>query len=385
MRDKTIGQAPPRDPARNPQLEAAILDSFEDPQGWTVYADWLSGQGDPWGERIALALSQTEAEVAKYDAANREALLGKRFANLIAAPDIDEVAAFEWKHGFVVSARISIPDAEWEGTEPYTVLRELLRSPASRFLRSLTLGLLEFDGESEDFSKALKAIGAMGSLPALENLFVGDFEYPDEAEISWVNVGDVEPALLAAPNLRTLHLRGAGTEFGKALEHAKLERLTIESGGLPAAAVEAIGKCRLPELCYMEVWFGSSEFGADGNIRLLRPLFSGDGVPKLEHLGLMNSEFEDEIASELATSSLLGQLERVDLSMGTLRDDGGKAILDHAGRFAHLQRLELDHNYLSDAMAEALERALAGIVHIGERREPFILDESPHYFTEVGE
>ncbi|MFV8754878.1 WGR domain-containing protein [Nannocystaceae bacterium ST9] len=380
--------------ARNPELEQAIFDEPGNRQAWAVYADWLQGQGDPWGERLSLALTYNQAKgpdktkikkaIDKLDEDQREYFLSKSFAKLMKADDFEQVAKLEWEYGFIVGARVAAPEFEWSGTSPDTILRALVKSPAARFLRSLTIGLIDFD-YPVDVSKGVDAICKAGTLGAMRDLFVGDFEYPDEQEISWVEAGSVENALLVMPNLRSLHVRGGGIGLGKTFEHDKLETLLIETGGLPAAAVKALGKCRLPNLRKMEVWFGREEYGGNGTIKMLEPMFSGEGLPKLVHLGLMNSEFENEIAKKLARSPLLAQVKTVDLSMGTLHDVGGKAILDAADSFKHLEQLNLDHNYLSETMAKALKKALGKVVEIGGTDEPDMWDDKPHYYTQVGE
>jgi uncharacterized protein (TIGR02996 family) len=383
-----------KDGARNPGLEQAIYDAPEDLGAWQVYADWLQSEGDPWGERLSLGLAHAAAKGApktklkkaidKLDEEHRETFLGKAFAKLMKAEDFEQVAKLEWRYGFVVGVRVASPEFEWEGTGPDTILRALIKSPVARFLQSIRMGLLEWQGDEDSFDKGIDAVSKSGLLPSVRELFVGDFA--DETEISWTDVGSVEPALLVMPNLRSLHVHGGGIGLGKAVEHDKLESLLIETGGLPGAAVKAIGQCKLPSLIKMDVWFGQKNYGAGGNIKQLAPLLTGEGVPKLRHLGLMNSEFEDDIASALAKSPLLAQLESVDLSMGTLTDKGGQAIVAAADKFKHLTKLDLDHNYLSDTVVKALQRALGKAVSVGGRQTASDWgDGELHYYTQVGE
>jgi uncharacterized protein (TIGR02996 family) len=383
--------------ARNPGLEAAIHEAPDDVGAWQVYADWLQSEGDPWGERLSLALAHAAAKGAaktklkkaldKLDEEHRETFIGKAFAKLMAAEDFEQVCKLEWRYGFVVSVRVASPEFEWSGTAPDAILRALIKSPVSRFVQSIRIGLLEWQGDEDSFDKGIDAVSKSGSLPSVRELFVGDFEYGDETEISWTDVGSVEPALLVMPNLRSLHVRGGGIGLGKTLEHDKLESLLIETGGLPGNTVKAIGSCKLPNLTTMEVWFGQKNYGAGGTIKQLAPLFTGEGVPKLRHLGLMNAEFEDDIAIALAKSPLLAQLETVSLSMGTLKDVGGQAILAAADKFKHLSKLDLDHSYLSDDMAKALQKALGKAkVSLNRRREGSDWgDGELHYYTQVGE
>jgi hypothetical protein len=281
--------------------------------------------------------------------------------------------------------RVAAPEFEWDGTSPDSILRALVKSPVARFLQSIRMGLLDWQGDEDSFDKGIDAVSKAGALPSVRDLFVGDFDFGD-TELSWTDVGNVEPALLVMPNLRSLHVRGGGVGLGKALEHDKLESLLVETGGLPTSSVKALGNCKLPNLTRMVVWFGQKNYGAGGNIKQLAPLFTGEGLPKLRHLGLMNAEFQDDIAIALAKSPLLAQLESVDLSMGTLKDVGGQAILAAADKFQHLTKLELGHNYFSNDVVKALQKAFGKTVSIGRRETASDWgDGDLHYYTQVGE
>ncbi len=378
---------------RNPELEQAIFAAPEHPQAWSVYADWLQGQGDPWGERISLGIAHADAKgpakaklskaIAKLDEAHREHFFGKSFAKLLAAEDFEEVAKLEWQYGFVVGARVAAPEFEWSGTEVDTILRALVKSPVGRFLRKVSVGLIDFDGEG-DLHKGIDALTKSGPLPAMRELFIGDFD-SEESEISWVEAGSMETLLTVMPKLRSLHVRGAAISFGKRLEHAELESLVVETGGLPGPTTKAIANCRLPNLRRLEVWFGQKNYGGGATIKLLDPLFTSEHLPKLEHLGLMNSEFEDDIAIRLTKSPLLAQLRSVDLSMGTLRDAGGQAILAAIDSFQQLERLNLSHHYMSAPVSKALQKALGKRVDVSRHLEPSVWDDTAHYYTQIGE
>ncbi|MFV8754877.1 WGR domain-containing protein [Nannocystaceae bacterium ST9] len=382
-----------KDGVRNPELEEVIFAAPEDPQAWSVYADWLQGEGDPWGERISLGIAHANAKGAektklkkaidKLDEQHSEHFFGKALAKLMTAEDFEQVAKLDWQYGFVVGIRVAAPEFEWSGTGADTILRAVVKSPAGRFLRSVALGLIDFDGEG-DLGKGIDALSKSGTLAAMRDLFVGDFE-SDETEISWVEVGDVDKLLTVMPNLRSLKVRGGAIGLGKALEHDNLVSLTIETGGLPAAAVKALAKCRLPKLESMEVWFGQKNYGSGGTIKMLEPLFTGEGVPKLVHLGLMNCEFEDEIAIRLAKSPLLARLKSLDLSMGTLRDVGGQAILDAIESFEQLESLDLSHNYMTDKVAKALQKKLGKRVDVSDRKKPSNWGDEDRYYTQIGE
>jgi uncharacterized protein (TIGR02996 family) len=379
--------------ARNLELEAAIADAPNNLDAWQVYADWLQSQGDVWGERVSLALQRDKAkgptkakltkQIAAYDETHAEALYGNTLAAMLGKPEFEQVALLSAPYGLFLTVKVKSPQYDWKGLAPHTVLAAIVKSPAARLLHMICIGLIDYE-YPVNLGKGIEAISKAGKLESLRTLFIGDFEYPDENEISWVAVGNVAKVLPVAPRLRELHLRGAEISLG-ALEHPTLEKLTIETGGLPGGAVASVGKCKLPELRHMEVWLGTNEYGGSGKISQLKPLFEGGGVPKLEHLGLRNSDFEDDVAIALSKSKLLAQLKSVDLSMGTMHEPGAQAILDNAAKFRHLGELDLERNFIPDALAKQLRVLLPGIVSVDDQEEPDDWDDEPHYYTSVGE
>ena len=378
---------------RHPELEAAISEHPDDRHAWQVYFDWLQSQGDPWGERGLLALACEQAkgaaraelkgQIEAFEAEHGEALYGEALLALRTHDDFGEVAELGDLHGLIWTARVRSPDYDWDGTSPVAVLAALVESPAARLLHELNIGLLDHD--PPDLQRGIDAILAAEQLPSLRSLLVGDFEYPDETEISWIEDGvDATKLLALAPGLRSLHVRGSGIELGE-LEHPRLERLFVETGGLPRSSVESVGNCKLPALTRLEVWFGREDYGASGNVEQLAPLFEGAGVPRLRHLGLANCDWQDDIAVALTRSAVLAQLETVDLSMGTMHGDGVEAILANPSKFRHLKKLDLSANFLSDDQIARLNEALGNIVETGRQRRPREWGGQLRYYASVGE
>lgn len=380
--------------SRNPDLEAKIIANPDDLGAWQVYFDWLQGEGDPWGERGNLALAHDKAkgaaktklakQIEEFDQQNSEALYGKTLLGLMKKDDFGEVAGLTKRHGLIWAASVRSPEYEWEGTSPVTVLGALVKSSAGRLISSITIGLMDWE-YPVGLQTGIDAISKAGKLEALRSLFIGDFEYPDDQEISWVAVGKAGKMLPVAPNLRSLHLRGGEIDLGT-LDHQNLESLLIETGGLPRGAVGSLGKCKLPVLTRMEVWFGRDEYGGNGNVKQLAGLLEGKGVPKLVHLGLRNCEWQDDIAVALAKSKILAQLETVDLSMGTMHGAGVEAILANVDKFKHLKKLDLSQNYLSEEQVAALGKAFGKAVDTAEQKTPDDWGSGElHYYTTVGE
>lgn len=360
-------------------------------EDWAVRADRLQAAGDPWGQRIALEMAREAAkgadkrklgkELAELDAAHGEHFFGPELLALMQAEEFEKVARLEWKHGYIVRAKVGSPEYGFKGPKVTACLSAIAKSPAAEFLANLTVGLVDHEGGG--LSGVVPALSSGRPLANLETLFLGDFSQDDQ-EISWVGHGDLSPLWPITPKLRTLRLRGAGMKLGK-FEHPSLQRLEIETGGLPAESVASLAAAKLPELGHMEVWFGRTEYGGTVDISKLMPLFSNPDLPKLEHLGLQNSEMQDAIAAALANSPLLAQVGSVDLSMGTLREPGVAAMVAAAKSFKHLKSLNLDANFIGYDLQEQLRKAIGPAVKFGHQRSPDRWDDEDHYYCSVGE
>ncbi|MEU8382643.1 STM4015 family protein [Streptosporangium sp. NPDC048865] len=195
--------------------------------------------------------------------------------------------------------------------------------------------------------------------PALRSLFFAAMPQ-EECEISWIQQGDVTPLLEAFPLLERLEVRGGtGLEL-RPVRHEHLRVLRFEAGGLPASVVRGVGMSELPALEYLEAWLGTSEYGGETTAADLKDILSGERLPALGHLGLQNSEIQDEVAGLVASAPVVARLRSLSQSMGVLTDEGAEALLS-GQPLTHLDRLDLHHHYLSDAMVERLKAAFSGV------------------------
>lgn len=261
-------------------------------------------------------------------------------------------------------------------------LGALLDDPKVGDLKALVIGpwFTEYD-EDGPVDAVAQLIAGAGRLGSLKGLFVGDI-LQEESEISWIHQTDLGPLLNALPSLEEVVVRGANDLRFTGLKHPNLRTIQVQSGGLNREALGDLLAADLPELRNLVLWLGVDDYGADWKIEDLKPLFDGALFPQLEHLGLMNSESEDEIAVAIASAPLLGRLKGLDLSMGTLSDVGGQTLLDSPG-VRGLQHLNLRHSYLSEAMAGKL-RKLGIDVNVRDRQEADEDDEDYRY-VEVSE
>ncbi|MFB4317955.1 STM4015 family protein [Actinomadura sp. 21ATH] len=212
-------------------------------------------------------------------------------------------------------------------------------------------------------------VDAADRLPSLEALFLGDI-VGEESEISWIEQSDITPLFEAFPKLAHLEVRGGSGLVLNPVRSDVLKTLRFEAGGLPAAVVRAVGDSDLPALEHLDLWLGVSDYGGDARIEDLAAILSGARLPSLRHLGLENSEIQDEIAQAVAAAPVVARLESLSLAMGALTDPGAEALV--AGQpLTHLKRLDLHHHYLTDATMERLRTAFPGVeLDLDEQEEP---------------
>jgi len=249
----------------------------------------------------------------------------------------------------MTEVKLSIGYDEFEeGQRIGTEIEKLSSSPESSSLTSLIIGDWgqAYENSSEEVVESLVTHSA--SFPALRKLFIGEMGY-EECEISWITQSDLSPLLPAFPELQSLTIQG-GNELSLAeLKHDKLEELIIISGGLGKAVLDHIATSQLPNLRKLELYLGVEDYGFDGSLADLLPLIEVGKFPKLTYLGLKNSQIQDEIAGALANAPILEQLDTLDLSLGTLSDEGAELLLA-SDRIKKLKALNLSHHYMSDEM-----------------------------------
>ncbi|MEU0356722.1 STM4015 family protein [Streptomyces cyaneofuscatus] len=215
-------------------------------------------------------------------------------------------------------------------------------------------------------------IAAADRLTSLEAVFVGDLE-AEQAEITWIEHADVTTLLAAFPTLTEFGVRGGSGLVFPPTKHDRLRSLTIQAGGLPVRVVRGVLDSELPALERLDLWLGVSAYEGDTEVTDLAPLLSGTRFPRLHHLGLRNSEVENEIAAALASAPVVARLRTLDLSNGTLGDEGAAALLE-GQPLTHLDDLDLHHHFLTEAMEQRVRSALEphGVrVDLSERNEPW--------------
>jgi hypothetical protein len=362
----------------DPKLEAMLADHPGDAGSWQVYADSLLEAGEPWGEVIVGACTGKRVK-KQQDAAEAELLRG-----------IDN-SSLTWRFGTIAVLWLNPekrPAATKGDSAMVRALRRVLAHPAGRLVRVLMLGVppsrdIGWDVDYS-FDSIIPVIVKAGPLPLLHTIDMSQHagHMPQDCRR---RIGDLRKLWAAAPRLRELCLLGDLGHGGVpialgAIKAPYLETFEFQSIGLDGSVPIDLGKAALPALQHAELLFGSPKYGNTCSVRALGKILAGKGLPKLTYLGLKNSEWERELIAAVARSAILPRLHTLDLGMGILHTEGAEALLAHAAKFRHLEKLDLDDNYLTGEHARAIKKAIP-CAHLGSQREPPDDDDRVPSFT----
>lgn len=236
-----------------------------------------------------------------------------------------------------------------------------LTNPAAQATEAIIIGAWGEVGGGDGSEGVVQLLtGARKSLPKLKAIFLGDI-IGEESEISWINQTDISPVSTAYPDLEHFGVRGtSGLDFGSALNLPKLKSLTVQTGGMPLNIYRQATEGNLPALQRLELWLGTEDYGGEIRREHLTELLSGAKFPHLTHLALCDSDVQDDVAVAVAASPLLERLKTLDLSKGTLGDEGAQALLDSPSA-RRLEHLDLHHHFMSAPMAAKLSAAFPNV------------------------
>ena len=247
-----------------------------------------------------------------------------------------------------------------DGKTAETMVGEILADPEFQNIDKLIIG--DWGGAYEDSCQAvLDAIADNADkFSHITSLFVGDMDY-EECEISWIMQGDYSRIWEAMPQLKEITVKGStDLKLGK-IKHSSLESLTIICGGLGSDVIKEIEEAELPELKKLLVYIGSENYGFDGDADTVRSLLANSDFPKLEYLGIADSQIQDELTAVVLDCKYIDRITTLDLSCGTITDKGGELLLKKLPELKNLKKLDLSYNYLSDEMKDKLTAAAPAV------------------------
>jgi len=384
--------------ARNPELEKAILGNPNDRDAYAVYADWLMEKGDPRGELISLQLGNKDGQAKKLIEMHAEYFLGPLAAHQKVYDDNGNNAssslrspaqekewlkladqALFWRHGFIHRVRLSHNTYSESGFtgKLAQVLEQVFAHPSGRFVVELAFHS-NGDPNEDDLQTLIDVIGKKAP-PTIRKITFGD----NVDQISWHHTGKLDKMWKAVPNLRTLDIESGEFDVGKMVA-PKLEKARFITGGLSGGCAKSIATAQMPAIKHLEIYYGTDEYGGTSTIKDVKPLLDRTDLPKLEYLGLKNAEFMNEIAKAMPTAKILKQLKTLDLSLGTMTDEGAVAMAAHADAFKHLEVLDLTRNFLTKKGITAVKN-LAKKVITGGQEQADEDDGDPRYYVSVAE
>jgi len=243
---------------------------------------------------------------------------------------------------------------EEENKGANTMVEDILTDPEFPGLTELVIG--DWGGSYEnDCQPIIDGIVAHKErFSHIEKLFIGDMDY-EECEVSWIMQGNYSSLWAAMPQLKELTIKGSSELVLGEICHESLEALTIICGGLPQSVIEEIENAKLPNLKKLLLYIGIERYGFEGSADTIEEFLINADFPKLEYLGITDSEIQDELAKVVLESKFMDQITTLDLSMGTLTDKGGMLLLERLPELPNVKTLDVHYHYMSDKMVQKLE------------------------------
>ncbi|MDO1449653.1 hypothetical protein Q0590_25470 [Rhodocytophaga aerolata] len=197
---------------------------------------------------------------------NLETFNGKSVVDFSAAEGITELDEVVYR------LRLDYEDFD-KGRSITGLIESFCQHPNASQVKELIIGAYDFDSSVNSSIVVDSLVVNKDILSNLTALFIGDITY-EEQEISWIQQSNVEPLFTAFPKLELFQIRGGeGLRLGK-LSHNQLNKLIIETGGLPTAVIREIGNAQLPQLEHLELWLGSENYGFDASIEEFAPIYA---------------------------------------------------------------------------------------------------------------
>lgn len=262
----------------------------------------------------------------------------------------------------------SYDEYEEQGKSAKDMVADIMADPDFLSLTELIVG--DWGNAWEDSCQPILdgIVAHAGQFSHIQSLFIGDMDF-EECEVSWIMQGNFSGLWAALPNLRSLTVKGSMDLVLGDICHEGLEELAIICGGLGSDVIRSVQNAKLPNLKKLLLYIGIDDYGFDGNADTVKELLDKADFPKLTYLGIVDSEIQDELAKVVLESKFMGQVETLDLSLGTLTDQGGQLLLDTLPKWPNIRNLDVHYNYLTDEMAQKLEK-LSIAVDASERNQP---------------
>ena len=263
---------------RNPALEKSILAAPKDVDGYSVYADWLSEQGDPYGEFVACHC-QLASDPKNKNLQKREDDLWNKHGQAWmldlwgtekplkkgAKPAFEIQNAF---CGFLLGATLHT-DAE----RLYPTLRKLRITFPVRELGIYFRNIFGLDNIGTVIAKH-------GLPPGLEFLgLIGD-------RSTTLGSLDIEKLIPAFVGLRDLTIGGHRIRLGKTISLPKLKSLTLASTRMKAEDLKALATAKLPKLEALNLMVGFHQHEPEVRVTDIESMLGSKAFAKLKSVAV---------------------------------------------------------------------------------------------------
>lgn len=237
--------------ASQPELLATLRANGDDLETYTIFADWLSQHGDPWGQvmavQVALAalprfgaierrneLEREETKLRFLHAGRLWGALGEQIVDEATQRYASDIVESEWYCGFVRSAQLRSTADRVE-----SVLAAFAKLEVAQLVRSLLI-------EPEPWRRETIDVLAAQRWPELQALTIAAPGYgapPREIDARWI-VSALAPEV--TPKLKRLDVRGSHSTDGLCIAlathpiRARLEHLELIGGQFTEEGIAAL-------------------------------------------------------------------------------------------------------------------------------------------------
>jgi hypothetical protein len=157
------------------------------------------------------------------------------------------------------------------------------------------------------------------------------------------------------------------------VRHAALRELSVVAAALSDRNVARLLEARLPALESFEL----SCPGLELTDAAFGELLGGATMPRLRRLALRNTVGTLRAIEEILGSPLMPQLEVLELDRGDLDDRAAESLATvRAPRLAHLQRLDVSGNPMSEEAARRLSRLCGSVAAVPGPRGALAEDDA---------
>jgi uncharacterized protein (TIGR02996 family) len=350
---------------------AEIRDNPDDPAVYAVFADWLSEKGDPRGEFMSIQLQLEDSSLNK-DARQELQKQEKVFLKEHERDLLGDLAPFlidqegkehlEWHRGPLYSYQFARGFLD-SVTVHYLLpdfSKALCHSPLSSELKRFTIEHLPTGDELAELPVYANEGWGYDDSPSLDGFRGCQFECLQHFEVNTENYYGPEESIMlplrGMPRLRTLELTvdvDTDTLFSMTLPFLR----SISVDHLKKYPLDGLAKNHsLTQLEAISFFPHAVDPGDEPYIQLsgLKAICRSKYLKALKRITLFSASFGDDGISEIIDSGLISRLTQLDLSHGCVTDAGAERLA--ACDLSGLQRLTLDHNFLSKRMVEKLTK-----------------------------